>query len=139
MDFTTWLIKDVIVRGDKMKKVIGGLWLVIGIILIISTTQIVKGTSIYPDETKKTQVDTTVASLKTKYEAELKNLKIMFEQIYLQIAYGDPQVSQRMQQLLEGNSKAVSLITTIQLYEKLIKELTPADERENKKENKKNK
>lgn len=117
-----------------MRRLISGLWLVFGILLLTIVTQHDSRAAEqkYFNNYNTAPADTTFAELKSKYESELKKLKAAFEQIYLQIAHNDPQVNQRMQQLLEGNSKAVSLITTIQIYEKLVKELT--EEKTNTKE-----
>jgi len=63
------------------------------------------------------------AELIKKYEAEINILKKDFDVIYLQIAVNDPIVVNRMNQLLETHPQAISIITALNLYNKLIKGL----------------
>lgn len=74
---------------------------------------------------EKTTADSVIvkAELIKKYESEIEKLKKNFDVLYMQIATNDPIVTQRMNQLIDGNAMAVSLITSMQLYSKLIKDL----------------
>ena len=63
------------------------------------------------------------AKLIKKYESEVDTLRKALDQVYMQIAVNDPIVTNRMNQLLDANPQAVSIMTALQLYTKLIADL----------------
>lgn len=76
-------------------------------------------------EFQKIDADTVglESKLIKKYEAEVEKLKKAFDQVYMQVAVNDPIVTNRMNQLLDANPQAVSIMTALQLYTKLIADL----------------
>ena len=61
-----------------------------------------------------------------KYESEVDKLKKALDQVYMQVAVNDPIVTNRMNQLLDAHPQAVSIMTALQLYTKLIADLKGA-------------
>ena len=88
-------------------------------------------------EFQKINADTVALEkrLIEKYEGEVEKLKKALDQVYMQIAVNDPIVTNRMNQLLDSNPQAVSIMTALQLYTKLIADLkeVPKKEEEKKK------
>jgi len=66
------------------------------------------------------------AELIKKYETEIEKLKKKFDQVYLQIATNDPIVVNRMNQLLEAHSQAVSIMTAMNVFDKLVRDIKSA-------------
>ena len=76
-------------------------------------------------EFQKINADTVALEkrLIEKYESEVDKLRKALDQVYMQIAVNDPIVTNRMNQLLDANPQAVSIMTALQLYTKLIADL----------------
>ena len=74
-------------------------------------------------ESIKTDTVTVESKLIKKYESEVDKLTKALDQVYMQVAVNDPIVTNRMNQLLDSNPQAVSIMTALQLYTKLIEDL----------------
>ena len=78
-------------------------------------------------KTESKKIDDKNADLEEKlikkYESEVDKLRKALDQVYMQIAVHDPIVTNRMNQLLDSNPQAVSIMTALQLYTKLIEDL----------------
>ena len=76
-------------------------------------------------EFQKINADTVALEkrLIEKYESEVDKLRKALDQVYMQIAVNDPIVTNRMNQLLDSHPQAVSIMTALQLYTKLIEDL----------------
>ena len=81
-------------------------------------------------KTESKKIDDKNADLEEKlikkYESEVDKLRKALDQVYMQIAVNDPIVTNRMNQLLDAHPQAVSIMTALQLYTKLIADLKGA-------------